>query len=342
MIIIDGSQGEGGGQILRSSVALSLVTAQPVKIQNIRAGRKVPGLRRQHLTAVRAAQQISNSTVSGDEVGSTELQFHPGATQAGDYQFDVGTAGSTSLVLQTVLPALLTLPERSTVTLRGGTHNPFAPPFDFLDRAYFPLLNRMGPNVTAELRRPGFYPAGGGEVVYTVNPSEKLCGFDLRERGKLIGRRVRALVANLPRHIGERECQLIAQKTNWKKSDFEVEELTNSKGPGNVLLIELRHEQVNEVCTGFGQQGVPAERVAARTLRAARNYLDAGVPVGEYLADQLLLPLGIAAAAGEGGAFRTLEPSQHTRTHIEVLKSFLPVTVEVRQDSDGQYLISVS
>ncbi len=341
MIIIEGSQGEGGGQIVRSSIALSLVTNQAVAIKNIRAGRKVPGLRRQHLTAVRAAQEISQSDIAGAEIGSLELVIHPGTVRAGEYQFDVGTAGSTSLVLQTILPALLQTQEISTIRLSGGTHNPFAPPYDFLDRAYFPLINRMGPQVTAQLIRPGFYPAGGGEVVYTIRPANQLQGLKLLERGKIIDRRVRALVANLPRHIGERECESVARKTGWRKSCFEVEERSDSPGPGNVLLIELRTPQVTEVFTGFGEKGVSAETVAARTLQAARRWIDADVPVGEYLADQLLLPLGLAAVDGQGSAFRTLGPTQHTRTHINVLQAFLPVSIDVRCEGDQQYLITV-
>ena len=171
MLTINGSQGEGGGQILRTALAMSLVTGKPFRIVRIRAGRKKPGLLRQHLTAVQAAAQIGQATVEGAAIGSQELTFTPGEIRPGEYRFAVGTAGSATLVLQAVLPALLTAPGLSVLTLEGGTHNPFAPPFDFLHRSYLPLVNRMGPTVEARLERPGFYPAGGGKFVVTVEPA---------------------------------------------------------------------------------------------------------------------------------------------------------------------------
>src|SRR5262245_57066518 len=172
ILTIDGSHGEGGGQILRSSLALSMVTGTPFRIENIRAKRKKPGLMRQHLTAVNAARQVSSAGVDGAAIGSTELVFHPGTVRPGDYQFAVGTAGSTTLVLQTVLPALLCAGGSSRLSFEGGTHNPFAPPFDFLERAFLPLMNRMGPKVAATLERPGFYPAGGGRFTVTIEASK--------------------------------------------------------------------------------------------------------------------------------------------------------------------------
>jgi RNA 3'-terminal phosphate cyclase (ATP) len=161
MLTIDGSQSEGGGQVLRSSLALSLVTGRPFAIENIRAGRKKPGLLRQHLTAVLAAAEVSAAEVEGAALASRRLLFRPGRVRAGDYAFRVGTAGSATLVLQTVLPALLLAEGESTLTLEGGTHNPMAPPVDFLENAYLPLVNRLGPRVKVQLVRPGFYPAGG-------------------------------------------------------------------------------------------------------------------------------------------------------------------------------------
>ena len=162
MITIDGSAGEGGGQILRSSLALSLVTGQPFRMERIRAKRQKPGLLRQHLTAVEAAKAVGCAEVSGETLGSQTLDFRPGPVTPGNYRFAVGTAGSATLVLQTVLPALLTASDPSTLTLEGGTHNPLAPSFDFLDRCFMPLIHRMGPSVELELKRPGFFPAGGG------------------------------------------------------------------------------------------------------------------------------------------------------------------------------------
>src|SRR5437867_958993 len=170
MLLIDGSQGEGGGQILRTALGLSLVTGTPIRIEKIRAGRAKPGLLRQHLTAVNAATAIGAVDVEGATLGSQELTFRPGTVKPGEYRFAVGTAGSTGLVLQTVLPPLLTAPGPSTLTLEGGTHNPTAPPFDFLARAFLPLISRMGPSATARLERPGFYPAGGGQMHRVDHP----------------------------------------------------------------------------------------------------------------------------------------------------------------------------
>ncbi|MBC8870863.1 MAG: RNA 3'-terminal phosphate cyclase [Planctomycetes bacterium] len=332
MLTIDGSQGEGGGQIVRSSVALSLVTGKPVTINRVRAGRRKPGLRRQHLTAVQAARKISDAKVDGAEIGSSRLAFRPGKVKAGDYSFRITTAGSTTLVLQTILPALMIADDVSTVTLEGGTHNPFAPPYDFLAKAYLPLVAGLGPRVKTKLEYPGFYPAGGGKFTVEIQPAQKLGRLELVDRGEIAARRVRAVVANLPLHIAERECNTIANKTGWDKSCFEVDEVTGSPGPGNVVMIELNSANVTELFTGFGQRGVRAETVASRVLESALRYMEAGVPVGENLADQLMLPLGIGAYQGSGGGvFRTLALSPHSTTHIEVLKALLDVKIRVEE-----------
>jgi len=237
MLTIDGSFGEGGGQILRSSLALSLVTGKPFVIERIRASRKKPGLMRQHLSAVRAAAEVSKARVDAAELGSLRLTFCPGTVRAGDYAFDVGSAGSATLVLQTVLPALLLADGESNLTLRGGTHNPLAPPFDFLAKSYLPLVNQLGPTVEARLLRPGFYPAGGGEFTVRIQPARQLGRLDLTDRGEIRARRVRVLLANLPRHIAERECRAIARRTGWGEECFAIEEPRGALGPGNVVII---------------------------------------------------------------------------------------------------------
>lgn len=343
LVTIDGSSGEGGGQILRTSLALSLITRRPIAIDNIRARRPKPGLQRQHLAAVRAAAEVGAARVEGDAVGSKRLVFRPGEVQTGDFQFRIGTAGSTTLVLQTVLPALLCAAGESKIELEGGTHNPFAPPFDFLARAYLPLVSRMGPSIEATLARPGFYPAGGGSFHAVVRPVPTLGRLNLLDRGDLVSRQVRILVANLPRHIGEREQATIALETGWSDKCFQIEHLTGAHGPGNVVLIELTFEHVTEVCCGFGSKGVPAETVALAALREAQQYEAAGIPVGEHLADQLLLPLGIGAAQGTGGgSFLTGPLSSHARTHINVLRRFLDVRVDVEEQSEDSYLVRVA
>lgn len=342
MINIDGSQGEGGGQILRSSVALATVTGTPVSITNIRAGRKKPGLLRQHLTAMRAAAEISGAELIGGELRSCEISFSPGQIKGGEYSFQVGTAGSTTLVLQTILPALLCADGPSTVTLEGGTHNPFAPPFPFLVGAYLPLLRRMGANVTAELIRPGFYPAGGGKIVVTVEPCTQLGALDVLERGKTASRKVTAICANLPAAIGERECRVIKTKTNWDDSCFHVDAISDSPGPGNVIVAELKSENVTEVFTAFGQVGRKAEHVAKDLARDIQRYIKAEVPVATYLADQLMLPLAIGKSQGTGGGtFRTTALSRHSTTQIDIIRTFLDVEINVETTDKHDVQVSI-
>lgn len=341
MLKIDGSHGEGGGQIVRSSLALSLVTGQPVTVANVRAARAKPGLRRQHLTAVHAAVELGGATVQGAAIGSSSLVFSPGPVRPGEYTFRIGTAGSATLVLQTVLPALLLADCPSRLTLEGGTHNPLAPPFDFLAEAYLPLVNRLGPTVRAMLLRPGFYPAGGGQFVVELEPAKQLVGCTLLERGRLIRRSIIGCVARLPTHIAQRECDEIVRQSNWESECCEIRELHDSAGPGNVVMVRAEYEQVTEIFTGFGKLGVRAETVAENLWREAREYFATDAPVGPYLADQLLLPLGLAAHAGASSQFRTLPLTPHAETHIHVLRQFLNINVHAEQLPDHTVVVKV-
>lgn len=337
MLEIDGAHGEGGGQILRSSLALSLVTGKPFRIVNIRAGRKRPGLMRQHLTAVHASVEVGQARVTGAELGSRDLTFQPGAVRSGEYRFSVGTAGSGTLVLQTVFPALALAKGRSTVTVEGGTHNPMAPPFDFLARAFLPLVERMGPRCTAVLERPGFYPAGGGRFRVAIEPASTFERLVLLERGEIRSRRATAVVALLARSIAERELKQIRDRLNWDPSTLHIESVANAVGPGNVVSVEIESEHVTELFTGFGERGVSAERVGMGVANEAADYLAAGVPVGRHLADQLLLPM----ALGNGGVFRTMKPSGHTRTHVELLRAFLGAEIQVREAGERAWEVDV-
>jgi RNA 3'-terminal phosphate cyclase (ATP) len=323
---IDGSAGEGGGQILRTSLALSMVTGTPIRIEKIRARRAKPGLMRQHLTAVQAAARVSGARVEGAAVGATALSFTPGELVPGEHHFAIGTAGSTTLILQSILPALLRASAPSRVTLEGGTHNPMAPPFEFLDRTFLPLLNRMGAKVEATLERPGFYPAGGGRFTVTIEPAPRLTGLELLERGEIRHRRGSVILANLPRHIAERELKHLAQATGWAPDCFALRTV-DSPGPGNVVLLELESDALTEVFAGFGEIGVAAEAVADKAVQEMRRYLAAGVPVGEHLADQLILPLALAGS----GTFATLPLSRHATTQVELIPRFLPVRIEVER-----------
>jgi RNA 3'-terminal phosphate cyclase (ATP) len=327
MLTIDGSMGEGGGQILRSSVALSIITGTPIVINNIRAKRDKPGLRRQHLTAVLAAAEICGAKVEGAHVGSRKLAFAPAERRGGDYHFDIGTAGSTTLVTQTVLPPLMLAESPSRLLLKGGTHNVHAPPFDYLERVFGPLINRMGPKVHVQLERYGFFPAGGGRFSMQIEPVQKLTPLALVDRGATLRREARALVAGLPMSIAERELAVIKNRLDWTDGELIARDLGQAYGPGNVLLLEVEHEHITEVFTGFGERGVPAEAVAAAAAEEARQYEAAGVPVGPHLADQLILPLALAGA----GSFVTTPLTLHTTTNIEVVKRFLPVNVRVSE-----------
>ena len=338
MLTIDGSFGEGGGQILRTALALSLVTAKPFRIENIRAGRKNPGVLRQHLTAVNAATEISRAEVTGAAIGSRELTFAPGSVVAGTYAFAVGTAGSTTLVLQTVLPALLVASGTSKVILEGGTHNPFAPPFDFLEKTFLPLVNRMGPRVAADLERPGFYPAGGGRMSVTIEPAAQLSRLELPARGEVRERRAKAVVANLPISIAERELRVIAEKLSWPREWMKAESVERSHGPGNVVTIEIECEQLTEVFTGFGERGLRSETVAEKAVQQARRYIASEAAAGEYLADQLLIPMAMAGI----GSFTTLPLSRHATTNIEVIGRFLDVAIEASQLADRVWRVEVS
>src|SRR5262245_23727924 len=335
-LIIDGAAGEGGGQILRSALALSLVTGRPFRIERIRAGRRKPGILRQHLTAVEAAVQIGRARVSGAEIGSQTLTFEPGEVRGGEFQMAVGTAGSATLVLQAVLPALLTSKESSRLTLEGGTHNPSAPPFDFLAATFLPLLRRVGAAVDARLERHGFYPAGGGRFSVTIEPIGTLARLDLLERGDTQVS-AKALISALPDTIGRRELKVVTRRFGLDRDHNRVEVIPGAIGPGNVVMIALAMASHTEIVTGFGEKGVPADEVATRACDEAEAFLKSTATVGVRLADQLLLPL----ALGSGGAFRTPAPTPHTLTNADVIRQFLGTMVSIENGGDGSCLIQV-
>jgi RNA 3'-terminal phosphate cyclase (ATP) len=337
MIVIDGSRGEGGGQVLRTSLALSLVTREPFRIEKIRANRKSPGLLRQHLTAVQAATQVGDAAVEGAALGSSALTFVPRALRGGEYAFEIGTAGSTMLVLQTILLPLALAETASTIELEGGTHNPYAPPFDFMQHAFLPLLRRMGVDVELELVRPGFYPAGGGKIRVRIAPAKRLDRLELSQRGELTTRCARAVVANLPYEIAQREVKTAAEELGWPEECLQAHTLTGSAGPGNLISIIAGSEHVTDVFTAFGQRGVRAEEVARHAARQTRRYLDSGAATGEHLADQLLLPL----ALGEGGTFTTTPLSGHSTTNIETIRHFIDREIECDQVGGGVVRVRV-
>ncbi len=340
LLHVDGSQGEGGGQVLRTSLALSMVTGRSFRITGIRAGRAKPGLLRQHLTALRAAAEITRAEVTGDALGSSEVTFRPKAVRAGAYHFAVGTAGSATLVLQTVLPALMLADAPSQVTVEGGTHNPAAPPFDFLERTFVPQLAKLGPQMCLALVRPGFYPAGGGRIEAEIQPVPRygLGVLNLTERGEITSRRFFAHGAALPWSILEREvAHARVRLPSWPAECFAGKELPEAHGPGNVVFAEVTTPEITEVFTGFGARGVSAEKVVDGMANETRAWLASSAPVGEHLADQLLLPMALAGR----GSFRATALSSHARTNMDVIRHFLDVSFAVETSLDGSALVRV-
>jgi RNA 3'-terminal phosphate cyclase (ATP) len=355
LVAIDGSRGEGGGQILRTSLALSVITGRPMHMTRIRAGRAKPGLRRQHLTCVHAAAQLSAATVRGDKVGSQELEFTPGPPGSGavELDIDIGTAGSTSLVVQTILVPAIAFGRGLRATVIGGTHNPMAPPFDFLDRVFAPHLRTMGADVTLKLDRHGFATGGGdshdkvthdrGQLTVTVGPGAgaasrrpaagtlsglgALRPIQLLDAGPVTGRHAAAILARLPTHVAERELAVVRDRLGFAPAECEVREVRDG-GPANVLLLEVERAGGRELVTMFGEKGLRAEVVASRACDELAAFLDAGVPVGEHLADQLLLPMALAG----GGAFRSARLSLHATTNIDTIKLFLDLDFRVEPD----------
>nr|WP_184034781.1 RNA 3'-terminal phosphate cyclase [Chitinivorax tropicus] len=334
-IELDGSQGEGGGQVLRTALTLSMITGIPFRIDKIRARRSKPGLLRQHLTAVNAATQICDAEISGAEMGSHTLQFRPGRIQAGTYHFAIGTAGSCTLVLQTVLPALWFADGDSQLTVSGGTHNPMAPPADFLIDAWLPLMQSMGVSTQLELKKHGFFPAGGGEIKAHVHPCHALQPLHLPDRGSRRAIHATAIIAGVPYRVATRELEQV--KAQITCVDTCTRDIGAAQGPGNALLLHVQHDHLTEVFMALGEKGVTAERVADQVAKEAKLYLDSHASVGEYLADQLVMPMALAG----GGTLTTHVRSDHLVTNLAVIEKFLPVQCDMTQQSDGNWLVSI-
>lgn len=340
---IDGSHGEGGGQILRTSLALSVITRKPLVIRNIRAGRAKPGLRRQHLTCVHAAAALCNAQLRGDTVGSQHLEFTPREpTTATELAFDIGTAGSTTLVVQTILLPAIMAHRPLRFTVEGGTHNPMAPPFDFLTRVFLPHLHAMGARVEMSLERHGFATGGGGgkrdfydkeisdrgKLAVAIEPAltEQLAHLELVTAGPVTSRHATSLIARLPTHVATRELEIVRERLGFAAFECEVREA--SGGPANLLMLEIERGGIRELVTVHGEKGLRAEVVAQRACDELSAFLDAEVPVGEHLADQLLLPMALAG----GGRFRCATPSLHATTNIDTIGQFLAVPISVEPE----------
>lgn len=326
-LTIDGSIGEGGGQILRTSLSMSALTGQPFLIENIRAGRNKPGLLRQHLTSVRAAAAVCSADVEGDEMGSSRIHFVPSQIRSGDYRFQIGTAGSTTLVCQTILPMLMVAEGPSTVALEGGTHNGMSPSLDFLKRSFLPALEAMGASFSVREERAGFYPAGGGKWSITIEP-RPLSSIELldapRGHGRLIGR-----VSQVPFKVLEREHGTFMRRLNLDRMEWDGATI-KSPGPGNYLAWTIEQGKHVSCLETVGEKHVRAETVAKRLASRVLKFRASKAAVEEHLADQLLLPMWLVG----GGTFTTVSPTQHFLTNAEVLRAFVP-DIEIDLAEDG-------
>jgi len=330
-ITIDGSQGEGGGQVLRTALTLSIITQQKIEIINIRAGRKKTGLLRQHLTSVLAAQEICGAMVEGVELGSTHIRFSPGKVKPGNFHFAIGTAGSTVLVCQTILPVLALAKEPSTITFEGGTHNGMSPSLSFLEHSFLPVLKAMGVNCAIQTSSLGFYPAGGGKWQLHIEPTKALKPIHLNDAGCSFVQNsencsLNVLVSLLPEHIGQREIETAKKILNWQHASSQVQKVT-TPGPGNSFQLSVKSKTHSSVFEVVGESGISAEKVAKKAAGRVRQFIHAQAAVEEYLADQLLL---LIALAGKG-SFTTTTPSLHTTTNINVIKQVLDVEIKIEQ-----------
>jgi len=339
MILIDGRMGEGGGQILRTALSLSAATGKPFRLIHIRKKRNKPGLRHQHLACVNAAAEICGGRCQGNALQSLELEFVPGPIRAGNFFFTIPTAGSAMQVMQTVLPVLSRAAGQSAVIVRGGTHNPGAPPFEFFTESFLPLLRRLGINAEMQIRKHGFYPVGGGEIAATINPQTAGApAFSFHQRGEPDAAGAEILLSWLPHVIAERESKALRQKLGWPDGKIKLREITDSPGPGNVIMIRVKYGAQTYLFTAFGQRGKPAEQVAAEVSEAFIKFRLSNAALDEHLANQILLYL----ALNNGGAFTAESLSSHTKTNLEVVKRFLETKINARKKNDGCFEISIN
>lgn len=327
MIDVDGTHGEGGGQILRTSLAMSVLTGQPLRIRGIRGRRPKPGLMPQHLQAVHAAAAISQARVQDAKLGSTELTFEPRSLNAGDYRFDIGTAGAVTLVLQTVTIPLSFAPAASRVTVIGGTHVPWSPSFHYLAEHWLHYLRYCGYPIRAALERPGFYPKGGGRVGVELDPAAKLRPLSLVERGQLQRVHGLSMVANLDISIAERQRHQAMQRLARPGVSINIELAgMHAYSPGTMLLLIAEFEHTQCCYSALGARGKPAEQVADEAVDALEAFLETDAAIDEHLADQLIVPLAAVVGRSE---LRPARITPHLVTNADVVRLFLPVDIVI-------------
>ena len=317
---VDGAIGEGGGQVLRTALSLSVIIGTPIRVHNIRAGRRQPGLRPQHMMAVNAAARICGAQVLGLELGSKEIKFIPGKVTGGNQNIEIGTAGSTSLVFQTIAVPLSFAARSSRVKLFGGTHVPWSPCYHYLALQWLTFVRKIGYKISLELKASGFYPKGGGSVVAIVKPVEKISALNLTNRGALIRIRGFSAVANLPRNIAERQRAQVVRRMGdrYPLSDIRLSELDSPPWAKGTMILLLAEFQNSQACYfSLGKKGKPAERVADEAIDSLEAFLSSKGVIDEYLADQILLPLVFAAGKS---VFRTSKVTQHLLTNAQIIK----------------------
>lgn len=324
-IEIDGSFGEGGGQVLRSSLSLSCITGKSVRIFNIRKGRAKPGLRPQHLAAARALARISGADVRGAELGSHEIAFAPGPVKAGEYLFEIGTAGSVALLLQALLPPLLFAAGPSRLVLTGGTHVPFGPPFDYLGDVFFPRLARIGVQVSCDIECYGFYPRGGGKITAGIAPVREIHGVDLREKGGVLSVTGRSCVANLPLSIAERQRDAAVELLARHSPAIETAAVP-AIGRGTFLFIKVETEGGPAGFSAVGAIGKRAEEVGREAAREALAYIEAAAALDPRFADQILLYLALSK---DPSSFTTSRVTNHLATHLPLVRRLLGCQFEI-------------
>lgn len=341
MIELDGSFGEGGGQILRTSLALALLTRQAFHLSNVRAGRAKPGLQPQHLMSVRAAASIGQAQVRGASKGSTDLVFEPGEVVPGKYHFSIGTAGATGLVLHTIyLPLTLRAAGPSEITLEGGTHVRTSPCFHFLNTTWRSYLERIGMRVSLRMLRPGFYPRGGGLVQANFQPCSRLQGLHLAKRSPIAKATGFSAVAGLPDTIARRQARRATQRLEKAGLKVDLREESWSGGPGTVLAVELNTTPAPTFFFGLGERGKPAERVADEAVNQALAYLATDpAAVDAHSADQIVLPLALADGPSE---FSVAEVTSHLRTNVAVIRRFVDRAIECEGEAGQAGVVRIA
>jgi RNA 3'-terminal phosphate cyclase (ATP) len=335
MIELDGSTGEGGGQILRSALALSLLTGKPFRLSNIRANRPKPGLQPQHLASVKAAATIGNATTKGADLNSSVLVFEPGEVKAGTYHFPIGTAGATALVLHTIyLPLAMKGEATSELIIEGGTHVLASPCYHFLETTWRAYLAQIGINVKITLEHPGFYPRGGGRIRAIVSPAQTLNPSRLLEGKPITKVRGFSAVAGLPDHIASRQAKRVRNRLEHHDIEADLEIEAWEGGPGTVVALIADETPIPTLFLGLGEKNKPAEKVADEVADEVIAFASRECPVDPYSADQVLLPLAFAEGASE---FRVSEVTRHLTTNIEVIKNFLnrDITCEAEEGASG-------